>query len=139
MNQDKALYRFVKANERLPKGGERLSLRIYGEELTVGYWKKDQFQESVDGGFYQPEFVEWLEKVEADQQEDNDWLLQCKLKEEYMKKYSEALKEVERLRGILKEADDYLSEPIYEKGKPVYYNNIGAGSILHNKFKPITQ
>lgn len=38
-----------------------------------------------------------------------------------------------RVEALLKEIDTYLREEHFEKGKPVYRNNIGAFSILHKK------
>lgn len=35
----------------------------------------------------------------------------------------------------LEECDEYLSQHYFEKGKPVYLNNIGANSILHKKMQ----
>lgn len=42
---------------------------------------------------------------------------------------------IKGLRAILQECDEYLSAEIYEKGKPVYLNSIGANSVLHTKIK----
>lgn len=39
--------------------------------------------------------------------------------------------------SVVKECDDYLSETKYEKGKPIYLNSIGAGSVLHKKLKSL--
>ena len=44
----------------------------------------------------------------------------------------------ERVKPLLeaaKELDEYLSETLYEKGKPVHLNYVGAFSILHKKIK----
>lgn len=43
--------------------------------------------------------------------------------------------EVAALRSALEEADEYLSQTVYEKGKPVMLNSIGAGSKIHNNIK----
>lgn len=42
-----------------------------------------------------------------------------------------------KLLDILEESEKYLSETLYEKGKPVQLNYIGAGSILHKKMTEV--
>lgn len=44
---------------------------------------------------------------------------------------------IKELEDGLQKADKYLSETLYENGKPIQFNSIGAGSKLHNTFKKL--